>query len=212
MPSDTQTFRILHLHLHLSCSHGHCWGTLKLATLSLHLVLFSDSVRVPQQNFIPFQSKMWLSQPFFCQPLLLPPCIVSCKIVLASPADLETWPKHFNLHFFITHLGLMIKMLSGKYFFSWTAHFFSQQLPSCVIATKDLPFCKCFRYNSALSKKRWWQTFRRNYTNMIKKREETEMKNSIWNLKNALTSTNPHTVKPYKASMCFGIFSFLIIV
>ena len=50
------------------------------------------------------------------------------------------------------------------------------------------------------------------YTNMIKKREETEMKNSIWNLKNALTSTNPHTVKPYKASMCFGIFSFLIIV
>ena len=50
------------------------------------------------------------------------------------------------------------------------------------------------------------------YTNMIKKREETEMKNSIWNLKNALTSTNPHTVKPYKASICFGIFSFLIIV
>ena len=44
------------------------------------------------------------------------------------------------------------------------------------------------------------------YTNMIKKREETEMKNSIWNLKNALTSTNPHIVKPYKASMCFGIF------
>ena len=44
---------------------------------------------------------------------------------------------------------------------------------------------------------------------MIKKREEIEMKNGIWNLKNALTSTNPHTVKPYKASMCFGINYFL---
>ena len=48
------------------------------------------------------------------------------------------------------------------------------------------------------------------YTNMIKKSEEAEMKNSIWNLKNALTSTNPPTVKQYKASMC--IFSFLIII
>ena len=48
---------------------------------------------------------------------------------------------------------------------------------------------------------------KKRYTNVIKKREETEMKNSIWNLKNALTSTNPHTVRPCKASMCFLFWS-----
>ena len=30
----------------------------------------------------------------------------------------------------------------------------SQQLPSCFIAMRDSPFCKCFRHYSALSKKR----------------------------------------------------------
>ena len=40
------------------------------------------------------------SQRFFGRPLLLPPCTVPCKIVLASPDDLDTCPNHFNLHFF----------------------------------------------------------------------------------------------------------------
>ena len=38
----------------------------------------------------------------------------------------------------------------------------SQQLPSCFIAMRDSPFCKCFRHHSALSKKRRWKTFQRN--------------------------------------------------
>ena len=32
--------------------------------------------------------------------LLLPPCTVRCKIVLASPDDLDTCPNHLNLRFF----------------------------------------------------------------------------------------------------------------
>ena len=36
----------------------------------------------------------------FCRPLFLPPCTVPCKIVLASPDDLDTCPNHFNLRFF----------------------------------------------------------------------------------------------------------------
>ena len=35
-------------------------------------------------------------QRFFCWPLLLLPCTVPCKIVLANPADLDTCPNHFN--------------------------------------------------------------------------------------------------------------------
>ena len=37
----------------------------------------------------------------FCLPLLLPPCTVPCRIVLASPADLVTGPYHFSLGLFI---------------------------------------------------------------------------------------------------------------
>ena len=32
--------------------------------------------------------------------LLLPPCTVPCKIVLASPDDIDTCPNHFNMRFF----------------------------------------------------------------------------------------------------------------
>ena len=40
----------------------------------------------------------------------------------------------------------------------------SQQLSSCVFATRDSLFCIMFRYYSSLSKKRRWKTFRRNCT------------------------------------------------
>ena len=39
-----------HLHLHLSRSHGDRWGVTDLATLSLHLTLFSDSLRASQTS------------------------------------------------------------------------------------------------------------------------------------------------------------------
>ena len=47
------------------------------------------------------------------------------------------------------------------------------------------------------------------YTSKIEKKKEAETKSSVWDLKNALTSTNPRTVKWYEAGMCIGLFSFL---
>ena len=62
----------------------------------------------------------------------------------------------------------------------------SQQLPSCFIAMRDSPFCKCFRHYSALSKKRRWKTFRRNCIQLReRKKEEAETKSSAWDLNNA---------------------------
>ena len=63
----------------------------------------------------------------------------------------------------------------------------SQQLPSCVMATRDSLFCKmcsplfCFEQEKALK-----NFSKKLYTNTIKKREEAQTKNSVWNLKNAL--------------------------
>ena len=74
------------------------WGATDVATLSLHFILFSASLTA-WQNFNPVHSAMLFSQRFFCRPLLLPPCTVPCKIVLASPDDLDTCPNHFNLRF-----------------------------------------------------------------------------------------------------------------
>ena len=74
------------------------WGATDVAALSLHFILFSASLTA-WQNFNPVHSAMLFSQRFFCRPLLLPPCTVPCKIVLASPGDLDTCPNHFNLRF-----------------------------------------------------------------------------------------------------------------
>ena len=84
------------MHLHLSRAHCDCWSATDLASLSLHLILLSASLRA-SQNFSPCRSEMLFSQRFFCQPLLLPPCTVPCKI---GSADLDTCANHFNLRFF----------------------------------------------------------------------------------------------------------------
>ena len=76
-----------------------CTYTYPVVTLSLHFILFSASLTA-SQNFNPVHSALLFSQRFFCRPLLLPPCTVPCKIVLASPDDLDTCPNHFNLRFF----------------------------------------------------------------------------------------------------------------
>ena len=63
----------------------------------------------------------------------------------------------------------------------------SQQLPSCVMATRDSLFCKmcsplfCFEQEKVLK-----NFSKKLYTNTIKKREEAETKNSVSNFKNAL--------------------------
>ena len=75
------------------------WGATDVATLSLHFILFSASLTA-WQNFNPVLLAMLFSQRFFCRPLLLPPCTLPCKIVLASPDDLDTCPNHLNLRFF----------------------------------------------------------------------------------------------------------------
>ena len=80
--------------LHLSHSNGDRWGATDITTLSLHLILFSASLRA-LQNFNPVYSEILFSQSFFCRPLLLPTSTVPCKIVLESPADLDTCPNHF---------------------------------------------------------------------------------------------------------------------
>ena len=80
--------------LNLSRGHGDRWGATDIATLSLHLILFSASLRV-LQNCSPVYSEILFSQRFFCRPLLLPLRTVSCKTVLTSSADLETCPNHF---------------------------------------------------------------------------------------------------------------------
>ena len=67
------------------------WGATDVATLSLHFILFSASLTA-WQNFNTVHSAMLFSQRFFCRPLLLPPCTVPCKIVLASPDDLDKCP------------------------------------------------------------------------------------------------------------------------
>ena len=75
------------------------WGATDVATLSPQFILLSASLTA-WQNFNPVHSAMLFSRRFFCRPLLLPPCTVPCKIVLASPDDLDTCPNHFNLRFF----------------------------------------------------------------------------------------------------------------
>ena len=50
-------------------------GAPDIATLSLHLILFSASLTA-LQNFNPVHSEILFSQRFFCWPLLLPPCTV----------------------------------------------------------------------------------------------------------------------------------------
>ena len=63
----------------------------------------------------------------------------------------------------------------------------SQQLPSCVMATRDSLFCKmcsplfCFEQEKVLK-----NFSKKLYTNTIKKIEEAETKNSVSNFKNAL--------------------------
>ena len=75
------------------------WGATDVATLSLHFILFSASLTA-WLYFNPVHLAMLFSQRFFCRLLLLPPCTVPCKIVLASPDDLDRCPNHFNLRFF----------------------------------------------------------------------------------------------------------------
>ena len=60
----------------------------------------------------------------------------------------------------------------------------SQQLPSCVIATRVSLFCKMFSPLFCFEQEKTLKNFSKKlYTNMLKKREEAGTKNTVWNLK-----------------------------
>ena len=80
-----------------------------------------------------------------------------------------------------------------------------QQLRSCVIATRDLLFCKmfsplvCFEQEKMLER-----TFRRNLLQVrLREKEEADTKSRVWDFNNAYTNTNSRTVKRYEEGrMC----------
>ena len=74
-------------------SHNYRRCAMNLATLSLHVTLFSDSLRTAQ-NLSPCPIWMVFTQRFFCVPLFVPPFTVFCTVVLASPTDLDRYSNH----------------------------------------------------------------------------------------------------------------------
>merc|ERR1712033_28619 len=67
-------------------------------TSFLHSSRFSESLRA-SLSCRPVHSRMLSSHLFFCPPLLLPPCTVPWRTVLASPVDRVMCPYHFSLRF-----------------------------------------------------------------------------------------------------------------
>ena len=87
--------------LHLSCSHGDRWGCTDLPTLSLHWILFSASLSEGVATFHPSPLRNYSpNDASFVGPFFSLLAQVPCKIVLASPDDLDTCPNHFYLRFY----------------------------------------------------------------------------------------------------------------
>ena len=81
---------IIHHHHHQSLNREGRWGTTDdFATSFLHFSLFSTALwDLP--NSRPVHSLMLSSHLFLCQPCLLPPFTVPCKMVLARPDERES--------------------------------------------------------------------------------------------------------------------------
>ena len=95
---DVTLTRIKLYHLHLSRSLVDRWGTTDdLATSSLHSSRLSAFL-MATPSVMQVHSGMLSSHLFFGLSLLLPPCIVPCRVVLASPGDLITCT--YNFRFF----------------------------------------------------------------------------------------------------------------
>ena len=96
------------------CSHNYLksWKSYTALSLAYPVVLVdrwgaTDDLATRLSVFLmavpsvmPVHSGMLSSHLFFCLPLLRPPCIVPCRIVLASPEDLVMYPYHFSLRLF----------------------------------------------------------------------------------------------------------------
>ena len=81
----------------------------------------------------------------------------------------------------------------------------SQRLLKCVIATGDSLFCKMFSPLFCMEQKTLKNSSKKRYISKIKEKE-AETKSNVRDLKKALTSTNPRTVKRYEAGMYIGLF------
>ena len=113
------------------------------------LILFSASLRA-LQNLNPVHSEILFSQRFFCRPLLLPPCTVPCKIVLASRADLDTCPNHFTLRFFtvvkISLKGPMACLILSLT--AWSVMWSLYEMPSSFLKHLISVACNFFRMSA----------------------------------------------------------------
>ena len=90
---------VFHHHHHQSLNRKGRWGTKDDFTTSfLHCSLFSTALW-DLASSRPVHSLM-LPSHFFCLPYLLPPFIVSCKMVLARPDEQETCPWNCSLRLF----------------------------------------------------------------------------------------------------------------
>ena len=92
-----------------SRSLNDCWGIRDdRATTFLHSSL-SSAFRRASPNPNPIRSDILYSHFFFCLPFLLPPCILPCRIIFASPVDLVMCPYHLNLRFLISRYSRTLK-------------------------------------------------------------------------------------------------------
>ena len=88
------------VNLYLSSNRGCRWCTTDDFTTSfVHFSLFSASLW-DLANSTPVHSQIMSSYFSVCLPCLLPPSIVSCKMVWARPDERETCPDHFSLRLF----------------------------------------------------------------------------------------------------------------
>ena len=70
----------------------------EFSIIPLHLVLFSAAL-VELAKSIPVHSLILSSHLFFWLPLFLFPFTLPCRIALANPEYLETWPNHLSFRF-----------------------------------------------------------------------------------------------------------------
>ena len=77
-------------------------------------------------NSRPVHSLLLSSHLFLCPPCLLPPVTVPCKMLLARPDELETWPYHCSLSlyngqevFMWSDCLLVTDFLVGNMVFVW---------------------------------------------------------------------------------------------
>ena len=89
-----------HSLTHSSRSLNDRWGIKDNRTTTFLHSSLSSAFQRASSSLNPVHSDILSSYLFLCLPFLLPPCIVLCRIIFASPVDLAMCPYHLNLSFF----------------------------------------------------------------------------------------------------------------